>query len=338
MNEWRNQLYSTFLIPQLGKKKKKKGCVRNHWKLNMKNTILNWKIVTFSLFFSWNKWDKSCVPERWRPRIVSHNEPKHSTSPAASQARLLFDPATASSRETLSRLLQVPETGAKHTPAPVPGCLVCAAHKQPDHRRLRTQPEYKCAVYQNKTGSERTRLLCVTAASLPPCGATKRRCELCPENIKVMDIELWLIFTNRRGRGETKRGVVRLLKIHYTGRERKAQMERRKERETKAERSGEVQREKSLGGKHLSLLSPCFQLTLLQSHGEGGSQWRCSTGKCSWQPPPPQQNWEPSAFSLHAFIIYCSAGVKKQDGEAAISAPFVQPWMKRGQIQLTLWL
>lgn len=44
-----------------------------------------------------------------------------------------------------------------------------------------------------------------------------------------MDIELWLIFTNRRGRGETKRGIVRLLKIHYMRRERKAQMERRRE-------------------------------------------------------------------------------------------------------------
>lgn len=75
-------------------------------------------------------------------------------------------------------------------------------------------------------------MLCVTAASPPPRRATKHRCELCPENIKVMDIELWLIFTNRRGRGETKRGAVRLLKIHYTRRERKAQMERRKERET----------------------------------------------------------------------------------------------------------
>lgn len=123
---------------------------------------------------------------------------------------------------------------APTTPPPIRSLAVsCVPHtEQPDHRRLRTQPEYKCAVYQNKTGSERTRVLCVTAASPPPRRATKHRCELCPENIKVMDIELWLIFTNRRGRGETKRGAVRLLKIHYTRRERKAQMERRKERET----------------------------------------------------------------------------------------------------------
>lgn len=154
---------------------------------------------------------------------------------------------------------------------------MCAAHEQPDHRRLRTQPEYKCAVYQNKTGSERTRRLCVTAASLPPRGATKHRWESCPENIKVMDIELWLIFTNRRGRGETKRGVARLLKMHYTRRERTdGEKEGKRQR-----RKGEIQREKALGGEHLSLLSPCFQLTLLPSHGEGGSQRCCSTGKCS---------------------------------------------------------
>lgn len=57
----------------------------------------------------------------------------------------------------------------------------------------------------------------MTAAWLPPRSAVKHRGELCPENIKVMDIELWLIFTNRRGGGETKRGIVRRLKIHYKG-------------------------------------------------------------------------------------------------------------------------
>lgn len=141
---------------------------------------------------------------------------------------------------------RAPNTPPPH-PVPVPHT------EQPDHRRLRTQPEYKCAVYQNKTGSERTRVLCVTAASLLPRGAAKHRCELCPQNIKVMDIELWLIFTNRRGRGETKRGVVRLLKIHYTRRERKAQMERRKERETERQRQkgAESYKEKNLSEENI---------------------------------------------------------------------------------------
>lgn len=123
----------------------------------------------------------------------------------------------------------------KRAPKPPLSLAVsCVPHaEQPNHHRLRTELEYKCAVYQNKTGSERTRLLCLTAASLPPRSAVKHRCELCPENIKVMDIELRLIFTNRRGRGETKGGRVRRLKIHYMRRERGAQMERMHEERQK---------------------------------------------------------------------------------------------------------
>lgn len=145
--------------------------------------------------------------------------------------RQLFFPATTSSRETVCRLLKVLETGTKTAPFPWLS-RVCRTWSSPNHR-LRTEAEYKCAVYQNKTGSERTRLLCVTAALLPPRSTVKHHCELCPENIKVMDIELWLIFTNRRGRGETKRGIVRRVKIHYMKRERGAQMERMQEERQK---------------------------------------------------------------------------------------------------------
>lgn len=52
-----------------------------------------------------------------------------------------------------------------------------------------------------------------------------------------MDIELWLICTNRRGRGETKRGIVRLLKIHYMrGGEKSTDGEKERQRQKGAER------------------------------------------------------------------------------------------------------
>lgn len=127
---------------------------------------------------------------------------------------------------------------------PLPLAVSCVPHaQQPNHHQLRTEPEYKCAVYQNKTGSERTRRLCVTAASLPPRSAAKHRCELCPENIKVMDIELWLISTNRRGRGEAKRGIVRKLKIHYVRKGKRSTDGGNARGKTKAERSRKIQRE-----------------------------------------------------------------------------------------------
>lgn len=65
-----------------------------------------------------------------------------------------------------------------------------------------------------------------------------------------MDIELWLIFTNRRGRGETKRGIVRLLKIHYMRKERKAQMER-KARERQRQKGAERYKEKNLSEENV---------------------------------------------------------------------------------------
>lgn len=167
----------------------------------------------------------------------------------------------------------------KRAPKPPP-CVLPA--EQANQHQLSTEPEYKCAVYQNKTGSERTGLLCVTAASLPPRSAANHRCELWPENIKVMDIEPWLIFTNRRGRGETKRGIVRRLKIHYMRRERGAQMERMQEERQKqigaeSYKENDPQRKTSFTPLHLFFL----QLTLLWSHGECGSQWSCSTGMYS---------------------------------------------------------
>lgn len=75
--------------------------------------------------------------------------------PAASQAQLLFDPATMSFRETVCRQLKVLETDAKTTPFFL--AVASVPHtEQPNHHQLKTEPQNKCAVYQNKTGSERT--------------------------------------------------------------------------------------------------------------------------------------------------------------------------------------
>lgn len=58
-----------------------------------------------------------------------------------------------------------------------------------------------------------------------------------------MDIELWLISTNRRGRGETKRGIVRKLKIHYVRKGKRSTDGENARGKTKAERSRKIQRE-----------------------------------------------------------------------------------------------
>lgn len=98
----------------------------------------------------------------------------------------------------------------------------------------------------------------------------------------MMDIELWLIFTNREGKGETKGRIMGHLKIHQCtarGKHRWRECKRKTKMESKKRRNiKENPRRKTSfhSRRRLFLL-----LTLLQSHSECGSQWSCSTGKCS---------------------------------------------------------
>lgn len=202
---------------------------------------MNWKTVpAFFSFTIFLRKEKSSITKAWRTQTVSHVS---HVSPAASQARLLFDPATASSRETVCRLLKVLETGGKTAPFPWLS-RVCAARAaaQSSPAKDWTGIQARCLSKQDRVREDTTAL---RDCCLAP--ATRRR----GTSLWIMSREhkgdgYWTVanlYKQKGVEGRQRGGIVRKLKIHYVRKGERSTDGENARGKTKAERSRKIQRE-----------------------------------------------------------------------------------------------
>lgn len=143
------------------------------------------------------------------------------------------------------------DTDARLIP-PLPSALTDVW--QPYHRLWKTELGYKWLVYQRETGSDYGYVLLprdwADCISYHMWNIIMNLEQLWQQ--LMMDIELWLIFTNRertREMGESHGTVNNSLVSSH----RKAQMERKQQRDKERKKEGQKYKEEILKGKHLSI-------------------------------------------------------------------------------------